>query len=294
MNNAELLEGHHLDQERRGLLASSIHKRDRFVQLFARHLEPRSLLSATGRDVEQFLDGRTMVARTRYLWLTHLHGFYDWAVREELTTDDPTVRIIRPKYRRGLPRPADAAELQRALESASPRHRCWVLLAAYQGLRCQEIAGLHRDDIREDQGLLRVVKGKGGAERILPLHQDVFAALWALPLVRSGRVFSRPRGGPYSPNAISCEFNRFLHSAGVTASAHQLRHWFATTLYVQTHDIRLTQEMLGHAELSTTAVYTAFDRASAGEAVRAISLGGPGPAPEPGHRPGQLRLLPPA
>jgi site-specific recombinase XerD len=83
---------------------------------------------------------------------------------------------------------------------------------------------------------------------------------------------------PYSPVDVSHHFNRFLRSAGVTGSAHTLRHWFGTNLYAQSHDIRLTQEMLGHASVITTAIYTAFDQRAAGEAVSAISFasdGGP-------------------
>ena len=70
---------------------------------------------------------------------------------------------------------------------------------------------------------------------------------------------------PYSPVDVSHHFNRFLRSAGVTGSAHTLRHWFGTNLYAQSHDIRLTQEMLGHARVITTAIYTAFDQRGAGE-----------------------------
>lgn len=89
---------------------------------------------------------------------------------------------------------------------------------------------------------------------------------------RTGWMFTRPRGGPYSPVDVSHDFNRFLRSAGVTGSAHTLRHWFGTNLYAQSHDIRLTQEMLGHANIVTTAIYTAFDQRAAGEAVSAISF----------------------
>ena len=63
-------------------------------------------------------------------------------------------------------------------------------LAAYAGLRCQEIAGLDREDVLEAKGLLRVVKGKGGVERIVPLHPEALAALRCLPMPRSGALFS--------------------------------------------------------------------------------------------------------
>jgi integrase len=285
MTNAELIAAHHVDQERRGLLPTSIEKRDDNLRVFARCVAPTELLDVTRADVERFLDARRITASTRYAWLSHLHRFYDWTLRADLGTVDPTARIVRPKLRRRLPRPVATAELKAALVDAQPLHRCWLLLAAYMGLRCQEIAGIRRDDVLEDEGLLRVVKGKGGVERLIPLHPEILDALRALPMPRHGWVFTGVRGGPYSPAHLSHDFNAFLRSAGVSGTAHQLRHWFGTNLYAQTHDIRLTQEMLGHADLATTAIYTAFDRQGAVAAIRAMNF--------TGRARGDLHLLPP-
>ena len=277
MDNAELIAAHHIDQERRGLMPNSIYKRDRYMRVFADFLEPGSLLGASREDIEVFLDSRHIGSRTRYAWLSHLHGFYEWSIREEVGELDPTVRIVRPKMRRALPRPAATEELRVALQAAEPRNRCWLLLAGYQGLRCQEIAGLRREDVLDTEGLLRIAKAKGGHERMLPLHPVVLSALQELPMPRVGWVFIRPRGGPFKPVDVSHDFNAFLRRAGVGATAHQLRHWFGSTLYAQSHDIRLTQEMLGHASPATTAIYTAFDRRAAGEAVRAMTFAEPEP-----------------
>jgi integrase/recombinase XerC len=272
MTDDDLIRAHHVDQVRRGNLPRSIARRDANLATFVKWLQGKPLLEVTRTDVERFLDARDIGPRTRYGWLSHLHAFYDWAARDELTEHDPTSRIIRPKMRRTLPRPADTDELLSALGDACPKHRCWLLLAAYQGLRCQEIAGLRREDVLEAEGLLRVAMAKGGNERLLPLHPDVLEALKALPMPRVGWVFRRPRGGPYGPVALSQEFNRFLRDAGVDATAHHLRHWFGTSLYMDTHDLRLVQEMLGHASPTTTAIYTAFDQRAAGEAVRALGF----------------------
>ena len=273
MDNTELIEAHHVDQVRRGLMPSSIRQRNDRIAIFAKWLAGTNLLEATRQDVERFLDERDIGARTRYAWLSHLHGFYAWAIRDEITADDPTARIIRPKMRRALPRPAATDELRHALTVASPVERCWVLLAAYMGLRCQEIAGMRREDVLEGEGLLRVTKAKGGKERLLPLHPQVLEALKALPMPRTGWIFDRPRGGAYNPMQMSQNFNAFLRRADVEATAHQLRHWFGTNLYAQSHDIRMTQEMLGHANPATTAIYTAFDKTAAAKAVKAMSFG---------------------
>jgi integrase/recombinase XerC len=283
MDNQELIAAHRVDQERRGLLPNSIHRRDQAAKVFARSLGGRSLLEATRNDVEEFLDARPIGPRTRYLWLTHLHNFYEWVIRDEIGASDPTARIIRPRLPRALPRPASSVELRAALEQADPTRRCWLLLAAFMGLRCQEVAGMSRQDVLESEGLLRVVKGKGGVERILPLHPEVLSALGALPMPRVGWVFTRPRGGPYPAAQLSHDFNIFLRSAGVSGSTHTLRHWFGTNLYAQTHDIRLTQEMLGHANMATTAIYTAFDRRAAGHAVGALNFDPDPPEPTSGR-----------
>lgn len=260
-----------LAQRRRGLLMSSIDKREIYLRAFMRAMGPRSILVATTEDIEVFLDGRDIGPRTRGQWLAHLGEFYRWAIGVGLVGADPTREIVRPKLRRCLPRPAPTGDIVAVLAGASPQMRCWVLLAGLQGLRCREIAGLRREDVIETEGLLRVV-GKGDHERMLPLHPDVLAALRDLPMPRAGWVFLRPRGGRYTANAVSRFFNAWLHDHGMAATAHQLRHWFATQLYNSTRDLRLTQEMLGHSSPETTAVYVAFDRRAAGEAIRALTL----------------------
>ena len=283
MNTAELISAHHTDQLRRGLMVSSITQRDTKLGIFGRYIDPIGLLEVSAEDIQLFLDGRrardggAIGSKTRYAWLSHLHGFYEWARREELIPVSPTAKIIRPKLRSGLPRPAATDELKHALAVATPQERCWVLLAALMGLRCQEIAGMRREDVLDGEGLLRVVKAKGGKERTLPLHPDVLEALRAMPMPRTGRVFSRPRGGAYSPAQFSQNFNAFLKRAcGESApTAHQLRHWFGTNLYAQSQDIRMTQEMLGHASPATTAIYTAFDRRAAAAAIGNMTLNGP-------------------
>jgi integrase/recombinase XerC len=268
----ELLRGARIDQERRGLSEGSIAKRHQYLRAFIGSLGDRSIFDVDNRTIEEFLDRRGLCAVTRRAWLSHLHSFYVWAINEDLTEVDPTVRIVRPKLRRRLPRPADSSDLRRALSVANPIMRCWILLAAYQGLRCCEIAGVRRDDITQDPPILRVI-GKGDKERSIPLHPVVFEALQSLPMPGGGFVFRRFHGGRYQPEAVSREINSFLHSIGIGSTAHQFRHWFATELYKGTRDLRLVQEVLGHSSPVTTALYTGVDIEGASEAVGRISAG---------------------
>ena len=276
----ELLRVSLLDQRRRGLQERSIECRQNKIKAFLRWTDNMglSVIDVTQEDVERFLDARPIGPRTRYAWLSHLHSFYEMLDRVGITDVDPTAKILRPKLPRLLPRPAATADLERALTAASPKHRCWIVLAAFEGMRCQEIAGLRREDVIEGEKLLRVVFGKGGHERLLSLHPAVLGALQALPMPRSGWVFLRPSGGRYKPEDLSHEFNSFLRANSVPATAHQLRHWFGTNLYGRTHNLRLTQEMLGHANLATTAIYTQFDRREAAAGIDQLNFD---PSPDP-------------
>lgn len=281
MTNEEVIGAMRLDMERRGLFPTSITKREIHLRALMRWLGPVSIFDVSRDQINVFLDSRDIGPRTRFSWLAHLHSFFKWAAAESLTETDPTADIVRPKLRRTLPRPAPVDELVRLLEMANPQERCWVVLAAYEGLRCQEIAGLRREDVIEGDGLLRVVHAKGGRERLVPLHPKTLAALRALPMPRTGWVFTRARGGRYSPNALSAAFNQFIRRNGMATKAHQLRHSFGTHLYQSTGDLRLTQEMLGHSDPGTTAIYTAFSPRAAMDAIRDFAFLDEHPDPEP-------------
>lgn len=229
--NIDAFRRYRVHQERCGNLPKSIVSRQGHLRSFARYLEPRTIFEGTRDDIYTFLDarrardGRALNSKARYSWISDFHAFYEWAVNEELVALDPTLTVVRPKIRRTLPRPIDDGELADALRRAPPQMRAILSLEAYQGLRCQEIAGIERDDVLEAKGLLRVVKGKGGHERILPLHPEALAALRCLPMPRDGVLFSRPMGGRFKPSDMSVAIRKYLREVGIQASAHQLRHW---------------------------------------------------------------------
>ena len=148
--------------------------------------------------------------KRRYWWLSVLSCFYDWAVEAGYLRNNPVRRVHRPRLKRMLPRPIPDAELSSALRQADPQMRCWLLLGALVGLRCQEMAGLDREDILEAEGLIRVVHGKGGHERMVPLHAQVLGALVALPMPPAGALFRRKMGGRFDASRVSHEVNLFL------------------------------------------------------------------------------------
>lgn len=181
---------------------------------------------------------------------------------------------------RGLPRPIGEQDLAMAIAAAVEPVRCWLTLAAYQGLRAGELAWLDRADVldRVREPALRVRGKGGGTERLLPLGRTGLAALRAYGLPRSGPVFRDPAGRSFSPRQVSQRCNRHLHAVGVQETLHQCRHRFAIEALaaVGTGNVRVVQELLGHASPATTAIYTWVAPVRAVEAVTALDqLGQP-------------------
>jgi integrase len=167
-----------------------------------------------------------------------------------------------------------------AVASAPPRVRPWLVLAGWAGLRAKEIALLRRETVLDTATppviLVAADATKGHRERIVPASPFVLAELRTAGLPRAGWVFPRRDGrpGPLAPWTVSHLANRHLRESGTAATLHQCRHRFATVLYQQTHDLRLVQELLGHVSPETTALYSAYDRAGAADAVNKL------PAPQ--------------
>lgn len=263
-----MLADHLAHCRRRGLAPGTIEKRRDRLRLFDDRV---GLAAATPEYVEAFLDRRNISASTRYDWISHLHQFYKWAIDYGHLTDDPTARVVRPKMKRRLPRPISTGDLTLALQMADPTMRAWLSLMAFGGLRCVEVARLEVDDLLWDDGIIRV-HGKGDKERMVPIHDAVASALRTVPLPSRGRLFRRPRGGPYPPAQVSREVSLYLSDLGIGATAHQLRHWFGTHAYRSCHDLRVVQELLGHANPTTTATYADWSRTEARRAVAALSV----------------------
>lgn len=284
MENDEILSALRRERERRGLSPGYITDAEYVVRSFLDWLgEERS---PERNDVETWLDTLEIGVGARRNYLGHLHQFFVFSAEATGRPGLPTEKIRRPKQPRRLPRPMRDEHLALALERApSAEIRSWLLLGAYEGLRCQEIAGLDVDDVRLEDSSLLVRRGKGRKERLVPLHPLVADALEKLPMPSSGAIFtmagSSRRVPPY---VVSQRINRFLDTLEVPSTAHALRHWFATNLLRGTHDLRIVQEMLGHSSVATTQIYTAFDNDLARRAVEQLRL--PGIVEAPSGAPG--------
>jgi integrase/recombinase XerC len=163
-------------------------------------------------------------------------------------------------------------DLRRAVSLARPKMRLMILLGAFCGLRCQEIAGLFWSDLQATGGeaTLLIREGKGGKERVVPVPGVVLEAMVAFGRRRSGPLFYGVDAAQISANSVSRSLNRFFERNGLDFTAHQLRHRYGTTAYMLTKDIRLVQELLGHSSPTTTARYAAWDKSQTVDMVKAM------------------------
>lgn len=209
-------------------------------------------------------------AETRRAYACHIRAFYRWALRAGLIDHDPSTVLTIPRVPRHLPRPISEDDLTRALADARPKMRLILILGAYAGLRCVEIAGLDWTDLRYSSGesCLHVRHAKGGQERVVDIGETVITALRAYGIRRRGPMFVGADGRKMNPHSISASGNRYLHEHGIDATMHRLRHRYGTVGYQLSKDLRMLQEQMGHRSPNSTAIYT---RASAEAAAAMVS-----------------------
>jgi integrase/recombinase XerD len=201
-----------------------------------------------------------------------LRSFYRHLRREELIDADPTAALSPPTKSRKLPRVLTYAEVKRLLESVSEsdpialRDRALLEVMYGCGLRASEAVGLDVNEVDLRRGFVRP-HGKGNKERIVPLGREAAAAVTRY--LRSGRpeligsraesrLFVNFRGGPLTRQGLYKIIRRHAKKVGLEGrmSPHTLRHSFATHLLSGGCDLRSVQEMLGHADVATTQLYT--------------------------------------
>lgn len=181
-----------------------------------------------------------------------LRSFFGWMQLTDRRADDPTRHLPRVRVTIGKPRPAGELTVRRAQQHSDERVRLMVKLASVEGLRAVEISRVHTDDVIEDLvGFSLRVHGKGNKVRVIPLDDRLAHEIVNRP---RGYVFPGQIDGHLSAAYVSKLLSRALPD-GVTG--HMLRHRAAGRFYEGTGwDLRATQELLGHASVATTQVYT--------------------------------------
>ena len=262
-----------------GLSRNTIESYRRDLMQFARWLEEtqRTGLLAAGpaelhRHLAWQIEAKHAKPRSTSRLVSSLKRFFQFALREGLRGDDPAVDLDSPKLPRSLPKSLSETEVEALLAAPDPgtaqgvRDRAMLETLYASGLRVSELVGLKTVQVSLDMGVVRVL-GKGSKERLTPLGEEAIAWIERYQrevrheLLRGKRtdaLFVTQRGGPMTRQGFWKLVRRHALAAGIrrSISPHTLRHAFATHLINHGADLRVVQLLLGHADISTTQIYT--------------------------------------
>jgi integrase/recombinase XerD len=264
----------------KGLSSNTVSAYKRDLAKFEAFAQKRKVsLEAVSRDdLVDFLAGlyrQKLESRTVARQLVTLRNFFRFAQVQEMISADPSINLESPKIRRSLPGYLRLEEVERLLEQANVktllglRDRAMLELLYSTGLRVSELIGLRVSDLDAKVGCVRCI-GKGDKERIVPVGKKALAIVEKYlrdtrpHLFSKGKTMNSPalfvnrRGVPLSRVGVWKILSAYGRRAGlrVPLTPHMLRHSFATHLLERGADLRSVQLMLGHADISTTQIYT--------------------------------------
>lgn len=211
-------------------------------------------------------------ARSTSRFLSCVRRFYRWLLRENVISEDPTLLIDNPRVGRSLPKVLSEEEVEALLNAPDPedalglRDRAMLEVLYASGLRITELVSLPLTSCNLRQGVIRVL-GKGNKERLVPMGDE--AREWVERYLRESRaillkadeadeLFVSQRGQKMTRQTFWHRIKRYAKEAGIKTalSPHTLRHAFATHLLNHGADLRVVQLLLGHADVTTTTIYT--------------------------------------
>jgi integrase/recombinase XerD len=259
-----------------GLARNTLESYSRDLSQFADWLQKRGteLLMVSRTDLEQYLAHRSPHAKPRSIGrlIASLRRFYRYLLRENLVATDPTLQLDSPKLPRSLPKSLTEAEVEALLNQPDVaqvlglRDRAMLETLYATGLRVSELVGLKVTEVSLSEGVVRAT-GKGSKTRLVPLGEE--ALDWITRYLKEARpeilhgqmsdsLFVTQRGDAMTRQAFWYLIKRHAKLAGITKvmSPHVLRHAFATHLLNHGADLRVVQMLLGHADISTTQIYT--------------------------------------
>jgi integrase/recombinase XerD len=268
----------------RGLARNTLDAYRRDLARYAAYLQETGLLDATKADETlvagfvaglssvEYAEGHRYRASSVARALAAVRSFHAFLLREGEAAVDPSEGVVRPKVPRTLPRPLTVDEVGKLLavpgdaEPPGLRDRAILEVLYGAGLRISELVGLDVDDVDLEEGSVKVM-GKGSKERVVPLGRFAARAVSAyltrarpsMARSRSGAaLFLNQRGGRLTRQGADRILKSAARGAGLRkrVTPHMLRHSFATHLLEGGADVRVVQELLGHASLSTTQIYT--------------------------------------
>jgi len=270
-----------LSSRRRSVLTADVYIRElEMLESFLAR-QGKTPLDASGEDLLAYLVARAQAGLQRTTMariVASLHSFYRFCLSEKLRPDDPSIQIRTPRQDRNIPDVLDSESIEHVLDSidiSTPnglRDRALFELIYSCGLRISEAAGLTFQQLYLEEKLLRVF-GKRRKERLVPFGEEALSWMVrylteARPLLekhgKSDFVFLNQEGRGITRKGIWKRFSQIRAKSGVKAKVHTFRHSFATHLLAGGADLRTVQELLGHADIATTQIYTHVDEASLG------------------------------
>lgn len=269
---------HHLRIEE-GLAQNTIQSYKRDLKKYVNFLSERgihSFESISKKDVLQYLqylDDESLAASSVSRMISALRKFHTYLHLEGIASLNPMEEIKLPKKKQSLPKSLSMQEVDRLLLTPDVksilglRDRAILEVLYATGLRVSELTGLKLSDLHLEMGFIQTI-GKGNKERIVPLGEE--AAFWieeyladSRPALSKGRkdspfLFLNFHGKGFTRQGIWKNMKKMVREAGIhkDVSPHVLRHSFATHILENGADLRIVQELLGHADISTTQIYT--------------------------------------
>lgn len=263
-----------------GLSANTLSAYGSDLHIFAKYLPGKSLLEVSEVDISAFLAQRLhegLSNRSSARIISSLRRFYGYFLREGQITIDPTALIELPHIGHLLPSVLTEYDVELLLQAPEVsntlgfRDRTMLELLYASGLRVSELVSLKLSQLSMRQGVVRIT-GKGDKERLVPIGEEALS--WLEQYLQSFRpillaerqsddVFLTSRGSAMTRQAFWYIIKRYALKAGISKelSPHTLRHAFATHLLNHGADLRVVQLLLGHADLSTTQIYTHIAKA---------------------------------
>ena len=261
----------------KGLAANSLAAYRRDLTRLARFLAERNLdlAGARSEDLRDFLNelyGAGMNARSVARYLSSIRGLYRYLIEQGSVSDDPTAHLQTPKRWKTLPKYLTLDEVEQLLGAPDPdtplgsRDAAMLQLLYATGLRVSELVAVRTAELDTKMGIVRTL-GKGEKARLVPVGRSALEAIEGYtirfrdPILKkaaSEYLFVTARGTAMSRQAFWKLLRRYGLVAGIgrTITPHVLRHSFATHLLERGADLRSLQLMLGHADISTTEIYT--------------------------------------
>lgn len=257
-----------------GHSARTIDERAGTITRLARVVDPRA---ATPQDLIDWLANGRLARSSIATYRGHLLAWYGWLVATGRRADNPALALPKTSVPKTQPRPLSPADVAALwVATSDPRAantRAYVTLVCYGGLRNSEIAQVAGEDVHD--GWL-VVHGKGGRIASIPMHDQVQALADTMPT--RGFWFPSTRDeGHVSRVSVGQAISRAMRRAGLpeAATPHCGRHFYATELLRAQGNVRVTQRALRHADIRSTAIYTAVTDDELAAAVRALPAGRP-------------------